>query len=152
VVFVCREACNNFKELCKKKHGDGLWMEELAAMEACPPSELSFLGTSGIVLANEISALNQNVMLNLANNGVSTGDSVPKGSSDASRSDSTAGSKKGIVYSFLAHSFLHHALSRSIIYFGLFMIDYSNRSRDTFNSSHISVVFSIVVNLLLLAV
>ncbi|KAF9672305.1 hypothetical protein SADUNF_Sadunf11G0027500 [Salix dunnii] len=89
-----REACNNFKELRKKKHGDGLWMEELAAMEACPPSELSFLGTSGIVLANENSALNQNVMLNLANNGVATGDFVPNGSSDASRSDSTADSKK----------------------------------------------------------
>ncbi|CAK7350651.1 unnamed protein product [Dovyalis caffra] len=89
-----KEACNNFKELCKEKHGDGLWMEELAAMEACPPSELSFLGTSGIVLANEISALNQNVMLNLTNNGVSTGDFVPNGSSDASRSDSTADSKK----------------------------------------------------------
>ncbi|KAJ6769785.1 CSL1 [Salix purpurea] len=89
-----REACNNFKELRKKKHGDGLWMEELAAMEACPPSELSFLGTSGIILANENSALNQNVMLNFANNGVSTGDFVPNGSSDASRSDSTADSKK----------------------------------------------------------
>jgi hypothetical protein len=102
-VFICREACNNFKELCKKKHGDGLWMEELAAMEACPPSELSFLGTSGIVLANEISSLNQNVMLNLTNNGVSTGDFMPNGSTDASRSDSTADSRKGIVYSFLAH-------------------------------------------------
>ncbi|KAL9392547.1 hypothetical protein Peur_016467 [Populus x canadensis] len=90
-----REACDNFKELCKKKHGDGLWMEELAAMEACPPSELSFLGTSGIVLANEISSLNQNVMLNLTNNGVSTGDFMPNGSTDASRSDSTAGRKDG---------------------------------------------------------
>ncbi|KAJ6707021.1 COP1-INTERACTING PROTEIN-RELATED [Salix viminalis] len=89
-----REACNNFKELCKKKHSDGLWMKELAAMEACPPSELSFLGTSGIVLANEISSLNQNVMLNLTNNGVSTGDFMPNGSSDASRSDSTADSRK----------------------------------------------------------
>ncbi|XP_011027902.1 PREDICTED: uncharacterized protein LOC105128082 [Populus euphratica] len=88
-----REACNNFKELCKKKHGDGLWMEELAAMETCPPSELSFLGTSGIVLANEISSLNQNVMLNLTNNGVS-GDFMPNGSTDASRSDSTADSRK----------------------------------------------------------
>ncbi|KAJ6367686.1 hypothetical protein OIU78_000279 [Salix suchowensis] len=89
-----REACNNFKELCKKKHSDGLWMKELAAMEACPPSELSFLGTSGIVLANEISSLNQNVMLNLTNNGISTGDFMPNGSSDASRSDSTADSRK----------------------------------------------------------
>ncbi|KAF9683540.1 hypothetical protein SADUNF_Sadunf04G0024400 [Salix dunnii] len=89
-----REACNNFKELCKKKRSDGLWMKELAAMEACPPSELSFLGTSGIVLANEISSLNQNVMLNLTNNGVSTGDFMPNGSSDASRSDSAADSRK----------------------------------------------------------
>ncbi|XP_015574626.1 COP1-interacting protein 7 isoform X2 [Ricinus communis] len=65
-----REACTNFKELCKKKQGDGLWMEELAAMEACPPSELSFLGTSGIVLNND-------------------GDLVSNGTLDASRSDST---------------------------------------------------------------
>ena len=114
MVFLCREACNNFRELRKKKHGDGLWMEELAAMEACPPPELSFLGTSGIVLANENSALNQNVMLNLANNGVATGDFVPNGSSDASRSDSTADNKKGIAYSFLPHSSLHYALYRRI--------------------------------------
>lgn len=62
-----REACVNFKELCKKKHGDGLWMEELAAMEACSPAELSFLGTSGIVLMNEASGPNQNVLLNFTN-------------------------------------------------------------------------------------
>ncbi|KAJ6767144.1 CSL1 [Salix purpurea] len=41
-----------------------------------------------------IISLNQNVMLNLTNNGVSTGDFMPNGSSDASRSDSTADSRK----------------------------------------------------------
>ncbi|XP_038997004.1 COP1-interacting protein 7-like isoform X2 [Hibiscus syriacus] len=53
-----REASINFKELCKKKHADHLWMEELAAVEACSPSELPLLGTSGIVLANGISISN----------------------------------------------------------------------------------------------
>lgn len=28
-------------------------MDELAAMAACPPSELPYLGTSGIILASE---------------------------------------------------------------------------------------------------
>ncbi|KAL6991022.1 hypothetical protein U1Q18_009145 [Sarracenia purpurea var. burkii] len=48
-----REACTDFKELYKKKLTDGLWMDELAAMEACSQSDLSFLGTSGITLACE---------------------------------------------------------------------------------------------------
>ncbi|KAL5772487.1 hypothetical protein ACOSQ2_012411 [Xanthoceras sorbifolium] len=78
-----REACVNFKELCKKKRGDGLWMEELAAMEACSPSELSFMGTSGIVLTNETSAPNQNVLLNF------TKFDIPL---DGSKSDSTTSS------------------------------------------------------------
>ncbi|KAK4857888.1 hypothetical protein QYF36_007703 [Acer negundo] len=75
-----REACINFKELCKKKRGDGLWMEELAAIS---PSELTFMGTSGIVLANETSAPNQNVLLNF------TKFDVPL---DGSKSDSTTSS------------------------------------------------------------
>ncbi|GLT75110.1 hypothetical protein SLA2020_468590 [Shorea laevis] len=50
-----REACFNFIELFKKKHADHLWMEELAAVKACSSAEFSLLGTSGIVLANEIS-------------------------------------------------------------------------------------------------
>ncbi|XP_031287234.1 COP1-interacting protein 7 isoform X1 [Pistacia vera] len=81
-----REACINFKELCKKKHGDGLWMEELAAMEACSPSELSLLGTSGIVLANETITPNQSVLLNFTSNG----NPRPNESLDMSKSDSTA--------------------------------------------------------------
>ncbi|CAI0468546.1 unnamed protein product [Linum tenue] len=48
-----RQACVNFKELCKKKNGDGLWMKELAAMEAYSPAELAFSPASGIVLTNE---------------------------------------------------------------------------------------------------
>ncbi|KAL8103813.1 COP1-interacting protein 7 isoform X1 [Apium graveolens] len=48
-----REACIEFKDLCKKKLTDTLWMDELAAMAACPPSELPYLGTSGIVLTSE---------------------------------------------------------------------------------------------------
>ncbi|KAK8692644.1 hypothetical protein V6N13_076100 [Hibiscus sabdariffa] len=71
-----REACINFKELCKKKHADRLWMEELAAVEACSPSELSLLGTSGIVLANGISISN---------------DHTSNESSGASKSDTSAG-------------------------------------------------------------
>ncbi|KAI8011036.1 COP1-interacting protein 7 [Camellia lanceoleosa] len=29
-----REACINFIELCKKKNDDGLWMDEVVAMQA----------------------------------------------------------------------------------------------------------------------
>ncbi|CAN0852898.1 COP1-interacting protein 7 [Linum grandiflorum] len=50
-----RQACINFKELCIKKSGDGLWMQELAAMEAYAPADLAFTPASGIVLTNEVS-------------------------------------------------------------------------------------------------
>ncbi|CAL1372734.1 unnamed protein product [Linum trigynum] len=48
-----KQACVNFKELCQKKNGDGLWMKELAAMEAYSPAELAFSPTPVIVLTNE---------------------------------------------------------------------------------------------------
>ncbi|GMJ11459.1 COP1-interacting protein 7 [Hibiscus trionum] len=48
-----REACINFMDLCKRKNEDRLWMAELAAMHASPRPDLSYLGTSGIVLAGE---------------------------------------------------------------------------------------------------
>lgn len=51
-----REACIEFIELCKKKNNDGLWMDELAAMAAYPPSELAYTGTSGILIATESNA------------------------------------------------------------------------------------------------
>ncbi|KAL8192499.1 hypothetical protein R6Q57_027684 [Mikania cordata] len=51
-----REACLEFKDLCKKKHNDGLWMDELAAMAAYPPSELAYTGTSGLLIATESNA------------------------------------------------------------------------------------------------
>ncbi|KAA8515295.1 hypothetical protein F0562_018475 [Nyssa sinensis] len=83
-----REACIDFKELCKKKHTDGIWMDELAAMEACSQSELPYLGTSGIILTCESGASGQNNMLNFCSDGVSGGKLMPNGSLDMS-SDST---------------------------------------------------------------
>lgn len=47
-----RGACTNFMELCNKKSNDGIWMDEVAAMQASH-AELSFLGTSGILLGSE---------------------------------------------------------------------------------------------------
>ncbi|KAL3508640.1 hypothetical protein ACH5RR_028041 [Cinchona calisaya] len=47
-----REACKNFMELCNKKSDDGIWMDEVAAMQACSP-EFSYLGTSGIIISGE---------------------------------------------------------------------------------------------------
>ncbi|XP_010473310.1 PREDICTED: uncharacterized protein LOC104752776 isoform X2 [Camelina sativa] len=55
-----REACVKYKELWKKKHGDGLWMAELAAVKACAPVDMSLLGSSGIILTNEGAALSLN--------------------------------------------------------------------------------------------
>ncbi|KAF7836749.1 COP1-interacting protein 7 [Senna tora] len=48
-----REACINFLELCKQKNEDRLWMDEIAAMQACSQPELPYLRTSGIILAGE---------------------------------------------------------------------------------------------------
>ena len=49
-----------YKVLWKKKHGDGLWMAELAAVKACAPVDMSLLGSSGIILTNEGAALSLN--------------------------------------------------------------------------------------------
>lgn len=59
-----REACIEFKDLCKKKNNDGLWMDELAAMAAYPPSELAYTGTSGLLIATESNASTLNNDLN----------------------------------------------------------------------------------------
>ncbi|KAK8527381.1 hypothetical protein V6N12_054595 [Hibiscus sabdariffa] len=58
-----REACINFMDLCKRKNEDRLWMAELAAMQASRP-DLSYLGTSGIVLAGEENDPSQNLTIN----------------------------------------------------------------------------------------
>lgn len=39
-------------ELCNKKSNDGIWMDEVAAMQASH-AEFSLLGTSGFLLAGE---------------------------------------------------------------------------------------------------
>ncbi|XP_057962341.1 COP1-interacting protein 7 isoform X2 [Malania oleifera] len=82
-----REACISFAELCKRKNDDGLWMDELAAMRACSRSELSFMGASGIILAEEDNDLGQNITINVHNGGLSG--EKQNGTIDASVSDST---------------------------------------------------------------
>ncbi|KAJ0933020.1 hypothetical protein HanPSC8_Chr04g0180251 [Helianthus annuus] len=72
-----REACIEFRDLCKKKHNDGLWMDELAAMAAYPPSELAYTGTSGILIATESNASTLNNELNFEHEGDKSTDQVP---------------------------------------------------------------------------
>ncbi|XWS18355.1 hypothetical protein CRYUN_Cryun32bG0036700 [Craigia yunnanensis] len=64
-------------------------MEDLAAVEACSPSELPLLGTSGIVLAKGISIPNPSIMSNFPRNGASNGDHATNESSEASKRDPT---------------------------------------------------------------
>ncbi|XP_030543542.1 COP1-interacting protein 7 isoform X2 [Rhodamnia argentea] len=87
-----REACLEFKKLCEKKQADVPWMEELSAMEAYVSSDLSFPATSGIMLANEMSAPSQGVTLHypsgdgsnntVAANGFSGASNVENGKDD----------------------------------------------------------------------
>lgn len=72
-----REACINFKDLWKKKHADDLWVQEVAAMQSNLPPALSFSGSSGIILANDIAAHDQN------NKNNSSTDSIPSGDENA---------------------------------------------------------------------
>ncbi|XVF78176.1 hypothetical protein PTKIN_Ptkin14bG0108700 [Pterospermum kingtungense] len=60
-----RGACINFMDLCKRKNEDRLWMAELAAMQTGPRPDLSYLGTSGIMLASEENDPIPNLMINL---------------------------------------------------------------------------------------
>ncbi|KAB2049196.1 hypothetical protein ES319_A13G160100v1 [Gossypium barbadense] len=78
-----REVCLNFMELCKRKNENRLWMAEVAAMQACPRPDLSYLGTSGIVLAGEENDPNQNLMMSLS----STKQNGSADASDAGSSD-----------------------------------------------------------------
>ncbi|CAN8240915.1 unnamed protein product [Cochlearia groenlandica] len=55
-----REACVKYKELWKKKNGDGIWMAELAAVKAIAPMDMSLLGSSGIIIANGGASLSLN--------------------------------------------------------------------------------------------
>lgn len=59
-----REACIKFMELCNKKRDDGIWMDEVAALQAYSPSEFSYFGRSGITLAAEHSDVTQDIMMN----------------------------------------------------------------------------------------
>ncbi|XP_050368611.1 COP1-interacting protein 7 isoform X2 [Argentina anserina] len=99
-----REACINFRELHKKKHTDGLWREELAAMAACSSSELQLAGVSGIVMANETDVPNQNIMLNLLNGGLtnnsSNSGSTPSHASLDGKTDNTMSASDQVPMQF----------------------------------------------------
>ncbi|CAA0817902.1 disease resistance protein (TIR class)- putative [Striga hermonthica] len=56
-----RDACIDFKELYKKKHSDDQWMDELAAVQAYPMPDHSYMGASGIMLTAD--SFNGNVTL-----------------------------------------------------------------------------------------
>lgn len=79
-----REACINFIDLCKKKNEDRLWVDEIAAMQACSQQEFPYLGTPGIILAGEDLDTSQNLVINSLSSG------KQNGSIDVSGSDSTA--------------------------------------------------------------
>ncbi|KAM7278604.1 hypothetical protein ACFE04_005738 [Oxalis oulophora] len=84
-----REACINFMELCKKKNQDRLWIDEIAAMQAFPRQELTYLGSSGIILAGEENGLTINV--GGRQKGLVDADSTPsQGSSDINQDGSMA--------------------------------------------------------------
>lgn len=104
---MCREACTDFKELCKKKLSDGLWMDELAAMEAYSQPDLSFSGASGIILACESTPLGQNNMLNFQNGNLMSSGSLDM-SSDSNTGQSNLDSSKGPSISSFSDSFKHH--------------------------------------------
>lgn len=81
-----REACINFMELCKQKNEDRFWMDQVAAMQACPPPELPYSASSGIILAGEDNDPNQNMMINVSQNALSgalSKDTTSNGSLDA---------------------------------------------------------------------
>ncbi|KMT13036.1 hypothetical protein BVRB_4g087500 [Beta vulgaris subsp. vulgaris] len=88
-----REACINFKDLCKKKNEDRLWVDEIAAMQAMVQPELTYLGTSGIIVAGEENDPSQSLMTAGKQNGstdVSMSDSMTShGSSDANQDSQT---------------------------------------------------------------
>lgn len=88
-----REACINFKDLCKKKNEDRLWVDEIAAMQAMVQPDLAFLGTSGIILAGEENDSSQGLMNAGKQNGstdMSLSDSMTShGSMDANQDSQT---------------------------------------------------------------
>ncbi|KAM7498735.1 hypothetical protein LguiA_023149 [Lonicera macranthoides] len=73
ILVIPREACINFMELCNKKNNDGLWMDEIAAMQ-------------GFLLAGEDNDHSREFMINVQNGGLSGG---KQNSSIDAASDST---------------------------------------------------------------
>ncbi|KAK1395621.1 hypothetical protein POM88_005484 [Heracleum sosnowskyi] len=82
-----RVACLNFKELCNKKKGDGFWRDDVATMQAFSHSGMSYVGTSGTLLATKDTESSPESMSNLQNGRLST--RKPTESLDVSPSEST---------------------------------------------------------------
>ncbi|KAI3441550.1 uncharacterized protein J3R85_002141 [Psidium guajava] len=78
-----REACINFMNLCKEKNEDGLWMDEIAAMQALSRPDLPYLPTSGIILAAE-----ENGLGSIQDSGPSS--EITNGSTDFNVTESSA--------------------------------------------------------------
>jgi len=121
---VCREACINFKELWKKKHADNLWIKEVAAMQSSLPPALSLSGSSGIILANDITANDQN--------SIASGD----GNVLSETSNSTSNKKEG---NFLNYFFL-------LLYLDYIM--YLEIYRNHTSKSNLRILNLIIRNLL----
>ncbi|XP_019193025.1 PREDICTED: uncharacterized protein LOC109187300 [Ipomoea nil] len=83
-----REACINFLELCNKKSNDGIWLDEVAAMQACTPSEFSYFEKSGIAIAGEDKFYNQDAMVNFRNVSSPPKSTISHGSSDTHQDNS----------------------------------------------------------------
>lgn len=69
-------------ELCNKKRDDGIWMDEVAALQAYSPSEFSYFGRSGITLAADVTQDNQSIDLSIRKQ---NDDTLSHGSLDTSQ-------------------------------------------------------------------
>lgn len=104
-----REACLNFVELCKKKNTDRLWINELEAMQTCTQPQLSYMGTSGIVLTGEDMDPAQNIMMNIHNGVLSSMDQssqIDLSVSDSTTSHASSGVNQGVNSNFFMLYFI----------------------------------------------
>lgn len=93
-------------------------MDELAAVKACSPSELSYMGAPAVILTSENGASGQNITLNFPTPSAS----MTNGSLDASKSDTTTShassdGNRGFFYYyyyFLNTLFFHNQETRKI--------------------------------------
>lgn len=83
-----RIACLNFKELCNKKNNKGFWRDDEATVQASSHSGMSYMGTSGILLASKDNESSPELMINVQNGRLSS-TRKPTESIDVFASEST---------------------------------------------------------------